>query len=137
MLSVTQSFIKQSSSVGNIYLVGGDAGKIPFKNGFFDAIFFSFTLELFTDDEIPIILSECKRVISPGGRICVVSLSKCGKDTTIRSLYEWLHRKIPQWVDCRPIYVETAIRQAGFVIQKVNHSSLSGLPVEIVCAVKP
>jgi hypothetical protein len=47
-------------------------------------------------------------------------------------MYEWLHGMFPRMLDCRPIFVEEALNDAGF--KKVYSSVISmwGLPVEIV-----
>ncbi|MFC1998359.1 class I SAM-dependent methyltransferase [Chloroflexota bacterium] len=113
----------------------GDAARLPYGAGVFDAAFMSFTLELFDTPEIPIVLSEISRVLKIGGRIGIVAMSKC-KDTPVIRLYEWLHKKWPAYLDCRPIYVEKAIVEAGFVVQNQRSESLFGLPLEIVVARK-
>ncbi|HEX7401670.1 MAG TPA: methyltransferase domain-containing protein, partial [candidate division Zixibacteria bacterium] len=109
---------------------------LPFKSARFDALFMSFTLELFDTPEIPRLLSECGRALRNGGRICVISLSKAGHSSWMRNLYEWGHRKFPQLLDCRPIFVQNALSDAGFHIIDTTLLSMLGLTVEIVLAGK-
>ena len=110
---------------------------MPYEDNKFDAVFMSFTLELFDTPEIPKLLGEIKRVLKTNGRLGVVSMSKENGDSKLLRLYEWLHEKFPRYVDCRPIYVEEAIKDAGFEIKHKEKVRLFGLPGEIVIGVKP
>jgi hypothetical protein len=49
-------------------------------------------------------------------------------------LYEWFHKKMPLIVDCRPIFAQAAITEAGFEIHDVTALSMWGLPVEVILA---
>jgi ubiquinone/menaquinone biosynthesis C-methylase UbiE len=113
----------------------GDAAKLAYTSGALDAIFMSFTLELFDTPEIPLVLAECKRVLRPGGRIMVVAVSKEGQGGIVLELYEWSHRHFPNLVDCRPIFVRQAMESAGFQIASVEKKTM-WVPVEIVLGVK-
>ncbi|MBE3037376.1 MAG: class I SAM-dependent methyltransferase, partial [Chloroflexi bacterium] len=134
MLHVTQSRLKQSGLAEQIELRLGDAACLPFKAAGFDAVFTSFTLELFDSPEIPIVLKECRRVLRPEGRIGVVALAKT--DGVAVRIYEWAHAKFPDFIDCRPIFVLKVIEEAGFRIKETVERFMWGLPVKIVIARK-
>jgi len=136
MKSRAEQKVKKASLTERVELTCGDALNLPYKAEFFDAVFSSFTLELFDTPEIPQVLLECNRVLSENGRICIVSMSRKGKIGLMVNVYEWLHRKFPRSVDCRPIYVEDAVRDAGFTIMDTTAATMWGLPAEIVLAGK-
>lgn len=118
----------------NIELVQGDARALPFCNCSVDALFMTFSLELFSDSVIPRVLEECRRVLSQEGRLTVVSLAE-GTNLAVH-LYTWLHRHFPGYLDCRPIPLEQVIQAAGFETISRERISLWGLPVVIVAAVQ-
>jgi ubiquinone/menaquinone biosynthesis C-methylase UbiE len=132
MVEATRRSLARKGLEARAELVRGDASKMPFEDGFFDAVFMSFTLELFHEDEIPVVLSECARVLKEDGRICVACMSAKGKDGAMKRLYALAHRKFPRFVDCRPIFAGKALESAGFEIVEERILSMWGLPVEIV-----
>ncbi|MFB0546034.1 MAG: class I SAM-dependent methyltransferase [Anaerolineae bacterium] len=134
MYNITRSRVEEEGLSERVKLKRGDAAKLPFEANFFDAIFMSFTLELFDTPEIPTVLHECQRVLRNGGRVCVVAMSNKGKAGVMTRLYEWAHRKFPNYVDCRPISVQKTLEDAGFQILDITEMSMWGLPVEIVVA---
>lgn len=100
----------------------------------FNAIFMSFVLELFNSTEISAVLSECRRVLCENGRLCIVAMSK--KEKLIIKLYEWIHRRFPTYIDCRPIFVQEVLKNSNFNIINVTELSMWRLPVEVVIAKK-
>jgi len=136
MLEITRKRLIHAGVAGRALLLHGDARRLPVGQGQLDGVFMSFTLELFDTPDIPVVLGECLRALRPGGRLCVVSLSRCEKPTLMTRLYEWLHQRFPQYCDCRPIYVCQAIESAGFQPSHVRQSSLLGLRIETVLALK-
>ena len=113
----------------------GDGARLCFAPGSFDAIFMSFTLELFDTPLIPGVLAGCRATLRQGGRISVVALSRPeGKVGLPVRLYEWLHDLAPRRIDCRPIPVAEILTKGGFRIQEVRRGSLWGLPVSVIKA---
>lgn len=135
MLKVARKRLTKAELLDWVELTCGDAVKLPYENSKFDAVFMSFTLELFDTPEIPKILKEIKRVLKPNGRLGIVSMSKGNGASRLLKLYEWTHRKFPKYADCRPIYVEQSIADAGFELEYKEKVKLSGLPVEIVIGI--
>ena len=136
MLAVTRRRLDKAGLMGRVQLFHGDAAKLPYSDNTFDAAFMSYTLELFDTGEIPRVLEEVKRVLKLGGRLAVASLSRENGESTLLRLYEWSHKRWPKYIDCRPIYVEQSLRNAGYEITKKEKVKLFGLPGEIVVAVK-
>jgi ubiquinone/menaquinone biosynthesis C-methylase UbiE len=136
MLQVARREIQQEGLADKVGLRLGDAEQMPFEDDSFDAVFMSFVLELFDTPQIPVVLKECQRVLRSGGRISVVSLFKEGRAGVVLQLYEWAHRQFPKLLDCRPIFLERALEDAGFQLLEKVERSMWGLPVEIVVAEK-
>lgn len=136
MLQLCRRRLKEAHLPERAELILGDGAHLPFRANSFDALFMSFTLELFDTPEIPIVLSEGRRVLKDDGRICVVSLSKRGGPKPLIDLYEWGHRAIPSLLDCRPIFVHESLQEADFRVLDWAYVSLWGLPVEAVLASK-
>lgn len=134
MLALTRSASESSGLADRVRLACGDAVSLPFADRSFDAVFMSFTLELFDPPEIPLVLGECQRVLRTGGRICVVAISQLGGSRLMLRLYQWAHRLAPGYVDCRPIFARQEIGGVGFQIINVTRLSMWGLPVEIILA---
>lgn len=133
MLRVAQRKLDRQGLLQRVELTAGDAACLPYDSGIFDAIFMSFTLELFDTPEIPVVLSECRRVLKKNGRICVVAMSK-KKGGAIVSLYEWAHGVFPKYIDCRPIFLSELLRACNFEILHAKTTRMWGLPVEISLA---
>jgi ubiquinone/menaquinone biosynthesis C-methylase UbiE len=128
--------LNKTSLLNRVELYRGDAVHLPFDNETFDAVFISFTLELFDSPEISEVLDEVRRVLKFGGRLGVVSLSKTNLDKLPVRVYEWVHNRWPQYVDCRPIYLYESVQKAGYKIIMRETTRLLFLPIEIVIALK-
>lgn len=133
MLAIARQRLQSEGLAERADLHLGDAAKMDFiEAGSLDGVFMSFTLELFDNPEIPRVLQEIHRILKPGGRLAVVSMTKTNPPGVAVRMYEWFHEKMPNYADCRPIFARQSIEQSGFAIQDVSVSSMWGLPVEIV-----
>ncbi|MEE8594030.1 MAG: methyltransferase domain-containing protein [Candidatus Bipolaricaulota bacterium] len=137
MRRIAASRVRKAGLSGRVELICGDAVALPYDNGSMEAVFMSFTLELFDTPQIPVLLAECYRTLSPGGRIAVVSMQKKTQRGLAQRIYEWAHEKMPKVLDCRPIHADRALAEAGFQVTQRSEMSMWGLPVSIVMAKKP
>ncbi|MFX0169623.1 MAG: class I SAM-dependent methyltransferase, partial [Candidatus Hodarchaeota archaeon] len=134
MYRIANQRLHKAGVVSQVTIVVGDALELPFQSNFFDAVFMSFTLELFDTPEIPFLLQQCKRVLKPTGRLGVVALAKKHPAGLVQRVYESLHDFFPHWVDCRPIYPSKILQKNGFMIINNYQLPMFGLQVELVLA---
>jgi ubiquinone/menaquinone biosynthesis C-methylase UbiE len=134
MYTQTKKRVEKAGLEELVVLKQGDATRLPFEPGIFDAVFMSFSLELFDTPDMLTVLHECKRVLKNTGRICVVAMAQKENPGFAIKLYEWAHERFPVAVDCRPIYTKDALIEAGFQIIDQSEDTMWGLPVDIILA---
>jgi ubiquinone/menaquinone biosynthesis C-methylase UbiE len=128
--------LERADLAGQALLALGDAIRLPYPAGCFDAAFCAFTLELFAEPVIPQVLGECWRVLRPGGRIGIVSLDLPAQLNRAVQIYEWFHERMPDLVDCRPIQLQQVVTRAGFAVRACASHAIWGLPVAVVISAK-
>jgi demethylmenaquinone methyltransferase/2-methoxy-6-polyprenyl-1,4-benzoquinol methylase len=140
MLAVARQRLAKVGLEDRVELKLGDARDLPFEAGRFDAVFFSFTLELFEEEEIPRVLAEVRRVLrSPGSeaarpRLGVVALTPGEHPGLAVEIYRWFHRHFPHFVDCQPIAAGELVEAAGFEILSSEQQQIWHLPVAMLLA---
>ena len=135
MVEISRKRAEDEGLKGRIELSCSDGLHLPYEPGSLDAIFMSFTLELFDTPEIPLVLAECKRVLKPGGRIGIVGMSRVQPEGLVMEIFEWTHRHFPNYLDCRPILVRQALEDSGFQIRDSRIMKM-WIGVEVVCGIK-
>ncbi len=122
-----------SESDFDFEIICGDAVQIPLKDSIFDKAFMSFTLELFSEKEIRMVLGEINRVLKEEGKFCVVSLSR--EEDAFVELYEIFHDVFPRVLDCRPIHPEEMLKKSDYEIETIRREKMGVLPIQIVTAI--
>jgi len=136
MLEKTKKRLEKEGLANRVKLCCGDATCLPFDESAFDAVFMSFTLEVFDTPEIPRVLARIKKVLKPGGRLGIVDMSKENGKSVFVKVYEWIHKKCPKYVGSRPIYAEQCLIDAGYQIKSKEKIKIYRLPAEIIVAIK-
>lgn len=131
MCAVASEAVRDARLDDRASVVRGDAERLPFVSGRFDALFSSFTLELFDTPLLSAVLAEWRRVLRSDGRLAVVALSRRDVGPAVR-LYERVHDWVPRYADCRPIYTRKLLREAGFEVVTAETRRMWGLPVDAV-----
>lgn len=140
MQKVAEAKIAKTDVADRIQLHIGDARNLDFEPGSFDAAFMSFTLELFNEPDIPLVLAEMLKALKPGGKIGVVSMAtvKTGdKASVLEKTYIWMHQHFPHIVDCQPIDVVSLVADAGFAIDQELDMEIWSMPVRAAIGTKP
>lgn len=132
MCQRAQLKLDRNQAQERVDLIQGSALDLPFAKECFESVFCSFTLELFDTPDLPEVLAEIRRVLTPDGRLGLVALSRDRPLPWVGKLYEQLHHWFPTWIDCRPIPVQSLLKQAGFSIQQVERRAIWGLPVSLI-----
>ncbi len=144
MKKVTLANLKKKNYEESVELTTANVKKMPYPDDSFDVVFVSFLLDLLPIEDIPKALAEIKRVVKPGGRLIVVSMTKKGRGLyrAARWLYEWMYYKWPTIfgyrTSCRPLYIENDLLRAGFRIDEYCLTSIVGFmfPIAVIKASK-
>jgi len=137
MLDVAREKLAKSVPLAPVELKEGDARALPYPDHSFDAVYSSFTLELFPMDDLPLVLSEVRRVLRRPGRLGIVSMATVqpgSRASMLENTYIWCHRHFPHIVDCRPIDAEAILKSNGFRIVGKKDLELWTMPVAAVVA---
>jgi len=139
MVEKTRKRLEELDLLDRVHLAFGDARKLPYGSDKFDIVFNSYMIDLIDTPEIPLVLSEFKRVLKPRGRLSLVNLSKGESWYTNMRLYEWIYRQWPSCLGgCRPVLTKPFLEGLGFRNVK-REFMLAGhlMPSEIVYGEKP
>lgn len=117
-----------------------DAVALPFAARCFNRLFSAYLLDLLPTDDLLRALAEFARVLRPGRRLALVSLTE-GVDLPSRlfvAAWKLRFRLAPQSLGgCRPLRLRALVERAGFVVERREVITQRGFPSEIVAATLP
>ncbi len=125
---------RQSPRQRQIHIQQGDGRSLPYLASTFDAVYMSFTLEIFEPEDIDLVLAEVKRVLHPTGRLAVVCLATGQQRRVLTRAYAWLHSRYPNLIDCRPIDILRYLERSSFRPTRIERLTLWSLPTTAVTA---
>ncbi|MAT45233.1 MAG: 2-heptaprenyl-1,4-naphthoquinone methyltransferase [Anaerolineaceae bacterium] len=131
MLSVAQKRIRDSGIKHKPQLINGSALNLPFLNNSLDAVFMSFTLELFPENTIHTVLNQIYRILKPNAKLCLVHMAQLPQPNLMIRLYLWAHQTYPNICDCRPLDSEPYLETLPFHTITSLQKNMWGLPVKI------
>jgi demethylmenaquinone methyltransferase/2-methoxy-6-polyprenyl-1,4-benzoquinol methylase len=129
-------YMCQKTAQLNLKVINSNALNLPFRSSIFDALIFSFSIEIIPDELIKEVIEESFRVIEPGGIVCFIFMADKPCKNLVSALYAWAHKCCPRVVDCRPISIVNYLNEKRFMIIHREILAIYGLPVEIVLAEK-
>jgi demethylmenaquinone methyltransferase/2-methoxy-6-polyprenyl-1,4-benzoquinol methylase len=117
----------------------GDAHKLPFRDACFDGLLCTYLLDLVPTADFPEVLGEFRRVLRPGGRAVLVTLTEgvSPSSRVVVALWKTLYRLSPLVCGgCRPLRIADLVRDAGFADVRCEIVVQLAVPSEVVVAVR-
>jgi demethylmenaquinone methyltransferase/2-methoxy-6-polyprenyl-1,4-benzoquinol methylase len=134
MVQATRGRLSREKWGVPLALVQADACHLPLRDASVDAVTMSFTLELIATEDIPTVLTQCRRVLRDAGRITIVSLALRDESKLMTRLYLAAHRRWPRMIDCRPLPLRDVLVSNGFTVCRTWSGAIAGLPVAAITA---
>ena len=133
MLSRAEKKAAKSGS-DNYRLRVGDAYDLDFPDDSFDVLINNYMFDLLPQQDFRTVLEEFKRVLRPGGRLVMISMTK--GERWYNGLWERIYRINPALLGgCRGVLLLPQLAACGFGQTRREYVSQLTFPSEIVCGV--
>lgn len=105
----------------------------------FDRFVSTYVLDLLPETDISTLLAEAHRVLQPGGRLGLISLTHGhnGLSCLLVSGWKWLYKHRPGWLGgCRPVSLLDFVSGPAWQVEHQQVVTAFGLPSEVIMALK-
>lgn len=128
---------RAENSVNTNYVLKlGDAYQLDYPGECFDVLLNNYMFDLIPERDIKVVLTQFKRVLHPGGRLVLVSMTRGAR--WFNSIWDFIYKIRPSLLGgCRGVELEPYVKEAGFIQVRRQLVSQLGFPSEVICAVKP
>lgn len=127
---------REIAGLANVELHKADALSLPFEDASFDLVVNSYMLDLLPLDQIPVALSEMKRVLRPGGRLVLSNMTK-GEKRSHRTWDALYARGVVLTANCRGVLAAPVLERLQFEDVHREYLAQMSFPTEVVTARKP
>jgi len=138
MISLSSSRLEAFKDRAQLQLTEGEV-TFDLQDGSYDRFISTYVFDLLSDQDAKQILNEAHRILKPGGRLCIASLTE-GRSLWSRFISKsWalIQRISPSSVGgCRPIIIDMHLDHTMWSIQHKKLLSAFGLPSEVIIATK-
>jgi ubiquinone/menaquinone biosynthesis C-methylase UbiE len=117
-----------------------DARRLPVRTGGVDRLLCTYVLDLLPAGDLPVVLGEFWRVLVPGGRVVLVTLTEGVSMASRAVIAAWkaLYAISPiACFGCRPLQLAGVVDAAGFVGLQREVVVQLGVPSQVIVAVRP
>jgi ubiquinone/menaquinone biosynthesis C-methylase UbiE len=138
MLGLAREKLAPYADRATVRLTDGEP-RLPYPDGTFDRFVANYVLDLLPESEIVILLAEARRVLTPDGRLCLISLTN-GTGPFSRFVV-WLWRRAHAWSarfvgGCRPVDLRTFLPERAWRVLEHEIVVAYGLPSQVVVAAR-
>jgi ubiquinone/menaquinone biosynthesis C-methylase UbiE len=137
MVALTQARLAKYDNRAQVHLTDGSP-KLSFPNSRFDRFVSNYVLDLLSPEDIHTVLQEAHRILTPGGRLCLISLTHGSSPLSRTIIWIWklLFSVRPSLIGgCRPLKLLDFVSERMW--QVVHHHSVVtyGIPSEVIVAI--
>ena len=110
---------------------------LPFADGAFDRVVSTYVLDLLSAEAIVSLLGEARRILAPGGLLCLTGITAGSGplSRTVMALWSLVHRLSPAVVGgCRPVRVDVFLTPAQWAVEQREVVVGFGVASEVLVA---